>query len=165
MIEHKLVVPKPILRHIQSMKYDGTEYIDYYLSRDISHKDYIATIPLVRARMGESEEVYCSEEADLIDALGKYLDINKQNSAVILHFHPLKGPSSKDEGGMKRNFKLNNRLGRYAIFVGPDGPRFYETDGKSVFPIRSKLTAIIHSERIGSLQRKVFDDLRAAYSG
>ena len=163
MIKHKLVVSKPILKHIQSMKYNGTEYIDYYLSRDVSHRNYIATIPLVRARMGESREVYCSEEADLIGALGKYLDINKQNSAVILHFHPLKGPSLKDEGGMKKNFKLNNRLGRYAIFVGPSGPRFYETDGKGVFPIHSKLTAIIHNERIESLQHKVFNDFRTAY--
>lgn len=158
MTENRLVVPESILHHIRRMRYDGIERIDYYLSREISHPTdgYTATIPLVRMPHGNpSRGLSVDEDPEFIRTLAKYLDSDQENSAVLLHFHPLKGPSSPDARLMVERFRQNNRLSRYGIFVGPDGPTIYETDGNDVFPIRSKVGTTPLTPEIRDLQQKV----------
>lgn len=163
MIEHRLVIPEPVLGHIQSTGYTDTEVIDYYLAKEVDMGAYTAVVPLVRIPMGTSSRMSVIEDDELLQALAKYLDADQTNAAILLHYHPLDGPSGPDADHMRERFGANNRLCRYGIFVGPNGPRFYETDGRQVFPMRSQLSTFPHSQTIGSLQEAVAQAFSEAY--
>ena len=163
MTEHRLIIPAPVLPIIQGMRYTGQERIEYYLSREVDSRTHIDTLVLVRLPMGTSSGLTVTEDREFISALGRYLDLDQTNSAVLLHFHPLRGPSAPDEALMSERFGINNRLSRYGIFVGPEGPVFYETDGREVFPIRSQLATIPLSPEIRNLQQQVLDSYQNAF--
>ncbi len=155
MIEHRLVIPAPVFQRISDMRYTDHELIDYYLAKEIDMGTYKATTPLVRMPFGQSRGLSVADDPILLAALGRYLDVDQTHAAVMLHFHPIRGPSPPDAQLMRDRYQTNNRLNRYAIFVGPNGPTFYETDGRDVFPIRSSLRTMPHTPEIAGLQDQV----------
>ena len=98
------------------------------------------------------------EDREFVQTLAKYLDLDQNNSSVLLHFHPLKGPSGPDAQMMVDRFRTNNRLNRYGIFVGPKGPTFYETDGNRVFPTSSQVGTIPLTDDVKTLQQRTFEE-------
>lgn len=158
MAEHRLMIPETILEDINRMRYTGMETLDYYLSLEVNNSSGISTLMLCRIPGAEPTPAMRIEtDPEARKILSRYLSANQNHSAVFLHSHPLEGPSrgyNSDESSMMENFRVCDRL-RYIIIVGPNGPRFYETDGTSVFPIRAPVQVTRDVEKVTDLQLRV----------
>ena len=161
MLENSLTIPEPMLAAIQRMRYEGEEFIDYYLACDVQSGQNVSTIPLVRVPMGSSPDMSVEADQRSLDALARYLDADSVNSAIFLHFHPLKGPSAEDERVMTRMYGETRGKIKCGIFVGPEGPTFYETDGKTVFTMRANLETISMSNAISGAQQEAYKKYQA----
>jgi len=150
----ELAIPEPILDHISEMKYTEMEIFDYYLSKDLDLGDHISTLVLARIPMGQSMGFTVDENNDLLPMLEEYLSKDRENSAVLLHFHPLRGPSEQDISIINERYNATKGRLKYAIIVGPECPTYWETDGINVSPINS-LKKIQYDENIESLQNEV----------
>ena len=162
-LDHRLVFPDTVLAQVQRMRYTGHEKIDHYLSLYLIQRSRADTIPLTRVPMGVSPGTTVAEDSADLQVLGRFIDARSLHAEVLLHFHPIQGPSQEDAELMAARFQQNSRLSRYGIFVGPEGPVYYETDGSSVFPIRSPVSTIPISQFLRTQQQRLLDQFSAGY--
>ncbi len=162
-LEYRLVIPESVFENISRMRYEGTEKIDHYLSLHLTQEGRANTIPLTRVRMGISPEMTVTEDRPFLQALGRFVKAKSLHAEVLLHFHPIQGPSQEDAELMAARFRDNSRMSRYGIFVGPEGPTYYETDGAAVFPVRSPVSTMPSNQFLRTQQQRLMDSFSAGY--
>ena len=145
------------------MRYEGTEKINHYLSLHLIEGGRANTIPLTRIPMGVSPGMTVTEDSSFLQTLGRFLDLKSIHAEVLLHYHPLLGPSREDAELMAARFRDNSRMSRYGIFVGPAGPTYYETDGQTVFPMRSPVSTMPSNQFLRTQQQRLMDSFSACY--